>query len=196
MERAATVRDPVRAEPPVAVSTTAVAIDTPGQLSWGSIWAGLLTAFGIFILLSLVGLAAGLEVAPLDRAATPRWDPTIGAIVTGLFIVLAFFTGGFMAAWTAGLADPGRATLHGFLVWALFVVLLLVLAALGIGGALGSATGIFRAFDAAAGDTVEIFREAAWGTVFALVLALAAAILGALIATRDEVRTREWPAYR
>jgi hypothetical protein len=29
-----------------------------------------------------------------------------------------------------------------------------------------------------------------------MVLALAAAILGALIATRDEVRTREWPAYR
>ncbi len=157
-------------------------------ISWSSIVAGVLSAFGLFVLLSGVALAAGLE------ADSPRFGREVGLIISGLFLVLAFLVGGFIAAWTADVDEPESAIMHGFLVWALFVVLLLVLVALGIGSALGSAGNVFSgAFDP--GDAPNGLSDAAWGSVFALVLAVASTILGALLAARDEVRTR-WPFAR
>ena len=161
-------------------------------LNWGSVWAGVLTAFGVFVLLSLIALAAGLETAPF--AEQPESVNVVASIITGIFLVVAFFAGGFTAVWTAEIGAPERAILHGFLVWAAFLVLLLVLVAAGLGGALGAMTRAFTGeFDAE--TAADVFENAAWGTVFAMVLAVTASILGALVATRDEVRAR-WPSYR
>jgi hypothetical protein len=172
----------------VATPVATPVVATADMLSWGSIWAGLLTAFGIFVLLSLIALAAGLEAAPF--ADPPDNIDVVASIVTGLFVALAFAAGGFVASWTALVTDPGRAILHGFLVWATFVLLLLLLVAAGLGGALGSATRVFAGeFTTEAAD---LFTDAAWGTIFVLVLAMAAAILGALLATRDELRAIQW----
>ena len=156
-------------------------------ISWSSIVAGVLSAFGLFVLLSGVVLAAGLE------ADSPRFGREVGLIISGLFLVVAFLAGGFIAAWTADVDEPESAIMHGFLVWALFVVLLLVLVAAGVGSALGSAGNVFSgAFTP--GDATAL-SDAAWGSVFALVIAVASTILGATLAARDEVRTR-WPFAR
>ncbi len=152
-------------------------------ISWISIVAGVLAAFGLFILFGGIGIAAGLEADP------PKFGVQVGSILTGLFGVLGFFTGGFIAAWTADVDETESAVLHGFLVWALFVVLLVALVAMGAGAALGSAGNIFSgAFEP--GDAEDALSDAAWSSVFALVIAVAASILGALVAARDEVRTR------
>jgi hypothetical protein len=151
-------------------------------ISWSSIVAGVVSAFGVFVLLSAISLAAGLEADPA------RFGVQVGAILTGLFGVLAFGFGGFVAAWTADVEERESAIMHGFLVWALFVVLLLALIAMGLGTALGSVGNVFSgAFEAPDEDALS---EAAWSSVFALTIAVAATILGALIATRDEVRSR------
>lgn len=156
-------------------------------ISWSSILAGVVSAFGLFVLLSGIALAAGLE------ADTPRFGEQVGLIISGLFLVLAFLSGGFIAAWTADVDEPESAILHGFLVWALFVVLLLALVAAGVGSGLGSAGNVFSgAFTPGDADALE---DAAWGSVFALVLAAASAILGGVLGARDEVRTR-WPFAR
>jgi len=155
-------------------------------ISWTSIWVGVLTAFGLFVLLSAIALAGGLQ------AVEPRFG-AIGLIVSGLFVVLAFFVGGFNTAWTADLEEPESAIMHGFLVWALFVVLLMALVAAGVGGAIGAAGTVFSGAFEAADDT--ILSDAAWASVFALVLAMASAVLGALVAARPEVRQR-WPFAR
>lgn len=173
----------------IATPVATPVVATTDMLSWGSIWAGLLTAFGIFVLLSLIALAAGLEAAPF--ADPPDNIDVIASIVTGLFVAIAFAAGGFVASWTALVTDPGRAILHGFLVWATFVLLLLVLVAAGLGGALGSATRVFTGEFTPEG-AADLFTDAAWGTIFVLVLAMAAAILGALVATRDELRAISW----
>ena len=184
-------RERIRVES-VATPVVAPVVEDENLLNWGSIWAGVLTAFGIFVLLSLIALAAGFETAPF---ADPPADLNIVAsIVTGIFLVVAFFAGGFTAIWTAEIGAPERAILHGFLVWAAFLVLLLVLIAAGLGGALGSMTRAFTGeFDAE--TAADVFEDAAWGTVFGMVLAVTASILGGLVATRDEVRAR-WPSYR
>jgi len=152
-------------------------------ISWSSIVAGVLTAFGLFVLLSAVALAAGLE------ADSPRFGREAGLIISGLFLVLAFVAGGFIAAWTADVDEPESAIMHGFLVWALFVVLLLLLVAAGVGTALGSAGNVFSgAFTP--GDGENALSDAAWASVFALVIAVASTILGATLAAHSEVRNR------
>jgi hypothetical protein len=163
-------------------SLGAVDVARSDLISWSSIVAGVLAAFGLFVLLSAIALAAGLE------ADSPRFGREIGLIITGLFGVLAFLAGGFIAAWTADVQEPESAIMHGFLTWALFVVLLLTMVAAGVGTALGSVGGVFTG-DFAAGDP-EALSDAAWGSVFALVLAVASSILGALLGANDSIKGR------
>jgi hypothetical protein len=155
-------------------------------ISWSSIFAGVLSAFGLFVLLSVLGVAAGLEVA--EDGTAPRFGAQIASVITGLFVVLAFLSGGFIAAWTADVDEPESAILHGFLVWALFVLLLLALIAAGLGGGLGAGSRIFSgAFTATNANAIS---DAGWAAVFGLVLAVGSSILGAVLAAREEVRTR------
>ncbi len=151
-------------------------------ISWSSVVAGMLVAFGLFVLFGAIGAAAGLE------ADDAKFGREIGSIITGLFGVLSFLVGGFVAAWTADVDEPDSAIMHGFLVWALFVVFAAAVVALGAGTALGSLAGGLGAIDADL--TPEQLSDAGWATVFALTIAVASSILGALLATRDEILGR------
>jgi hypothetical protein len=151
-------------------------------ISWSSIVAGVLAAFGLFVLFSAIATAAGLE------ADSPRFGREVGLIMTGLFGILSFLAGGFIAVWTADVQEPESAIMHGFLTWALFVVLLLAMIAAGLGAAFGSVGGNFTG-DFAAGDQ-DALSDAAWGSVFALVIAVASSILGALLGANDSIRAR------
>jgi len=158
-------------------------------ISWSSIAAGVVAAFGLFVLFGAISVAAGLE--SLD---TPfKYGEVVGSVIAGLLGVLAFLAGGFVAAWTAHIDEPESAIMHGFLVWGLFVVLLVLVISLGAGAALGSAAGVLTtSVDELTPDQLQ---SAGWGTVFALAIAVASSILGALLATRDDVR-RRWSFAR
>ena len=153
-------------------------------ISWSSIVAGVVTAFGLFVLFGAISVAAGLE-----SVDTPyKYGEVVGSIIAGLLGVLAFFSGGFVAVWTAHVDEADSAITHGFLVWGLFVVLLVLMISLGAGAALGSSAGILSiSVDQLTPDQV---KAAGWGTVFALAIAVASTILGALLATNDDVRRR------
>lgn len=157
-------------------------------ISWSSIAAGALIAVTVLFLLSVTALAAGLEVAPLADAGDPMLGPVASVIVTGLFVVVAFGAGGVTAVWAAGIVDPGAAVLHGFLVWALALLLMLMLVAFGLGGFGATSTFLGPAFEA---TDVEGFQDAAWATVLALALATGSAVLGGVLATREEI-SRVW----
>jgi hypothetical protein len=165
-----------------------VVVEPRAIISWSSILAGALIAVAVLFLLSVTALAAGLEVAPLADAGDLKLGAAGAAIVTGLFIVIAFGAGGLTAVWAAGIVEPGPAVLHGFLVWALALLLMLALVAFGVGGFGTSATFLGPAFKA---DTVDAFQTAAWATVLALALGVGSAVLGAVLATREEV-SRVW----
>jgi hypothetical protein len=154
-------------------------------ISWSSIVAGVVAAFGLFVLFGAIAVAAGLEstTTPFKLGGT-----TVGSIIAGLFGVLSFIVGGFVAAWTAHIDEGDSAIMHGFLVWALFVVLLVLMVALGAGAALGSAAGVLSTPAGNANISAADLAKAGWGTVFALAIALASSILGALLSTRPEVR--------
>jgi hypothetical protein len=156
-------------------------------ISWSSIVAGVIAAFGLFVLFGAIGVAAGLE-----STTTPfkLGGLGVGEIIAGLLGVLALIVGGFLAAWTAEVDEADTAIVHGFLVWGLFVVLLVIVIALGAGAALGEAVGILAAPAGASNLSSADLTKAGWGTVLALAIALASAILGALLETRPEIRSR------
>jgi hypothetical protein len=157
-------------------------------ISWSSILAGALVALAVLVLLSVTALAAGLEVAPLGEAGEPRFGPVVSSIVTGLFIVIAFGAGGLTAVWAAGLVEPGPAMLHGFLVWALALLMMLALVAMGLGGLGATATFLGAGFEP---GTIEEFERAGWATVLGMALGAGAGVLGGLLATREEI-SRVW----
>jgi hypothetical protein len=167
------------------------------QLRWGPIWAGLLTALGVFFLLSLTAIALGLQAAP----GAPDEDLGIAAIITTSVIALvAFFLGGFVSSWSAGLADPGRALLNGFLVWTLWLAVVILLATFGLGAILGTMAELFG--EVAISDPemdptelVDTLRSSAWQTLLALGLTAAASTLGGAVGAREELRAR-WRTIR
>jgi hypothetical protein len=204
-------RESVLAPPPVTavplpplpgtvVSGVAAAQDaaTPADLQplrWGPVWAGLLTAVGVFFLLTLIAVAIGLQ-------AGPGMDPTeqetgfVAVLATSAIGLFSFFVGGFVSSWSAGLADQGRSLLNGFLVWALWLVAVIVLALFGLGSLVGAAGDVFgqlvnRGVQAPAVDPdtlVSIVRDGAWQTLLVLLLTAAAAALGGVVGARPELR--------
>jgi len=164
------------------------------SLKWGPIWAGLLTALGLFILMTLAAIAVGLQAAP---GADEGDAAMVAGIVTGLIALVAFFIGGFVSSWSAELTDNKRSLLNGFLVWALFLMLLLILAAFGAGSIFGAATNLLGDVsvnvpdvNVTPEDAIAGARESAWGSLLALALTAAAAALGGVVGAHDAVRHR------
>jgi hypothetical protein len=179
--------------PDAPVVATAAPADLQ-QLKWGPIWAGVLTALGVFFLLSLLAIATGLQAAP----GADEDDLGIVAIIaTSAIALVSFFLGGFVSSWSAGLADPGRALLNGFLVWTLWLAMVILLAALGFGAILGAMAQLFGDVTVSGPDVdpaelVDILRSSAWQTLLALGLTALAATLGGAVGARPELRGRIW----
>ena len=156
---------------------------------WGPIWAGLLTALVTFILLQLLAIGTGLVGVGPEQGSS--WIPA----VVGL---LAFFVGGAVAGMTSAVRGAMSGLVNGFLVWALGIVAILLLAALGLGqifGALGDVVGQVGALpslqqggvNAPNVDPSQVASTVRTGalTVFlGLLLSAVAAMIGGLIGGR------------
>lgn len=109
-----------------------VEVPTEGfRISWGGIWAGVLTVMGTLLFLTTLGLAVGIS-------ATDPTNPDAGAlgtgaaIWTGLSLLIALFAGG-MAATRLGLVfDKAAGAFEGALVWVLSFLIVLWLASSGV----------------------------------------------------------------
>lgn len=125
------------------------------RVSWGSIWAGLLTALGVFLLLTLLAVAVGAQ--SVDAGAADA--STVGqnsALITGIIALVSFFTGGYVASASSAVRGRGAGLLNGFLVWALGTAIVLMLATFGLGqlfGALGTLFDRYRALGESVGNT-------------------------------------------
>src|SRR5690348_1740155 len=101
------------------------------QVSWGGIWAGVLTAMGILFFLTTLGLAIGIS------AADPR-SPDVGAlgtgaaIWTGLSLLIALFVGGIAATRLGMVFDKAAGAFEGALVWVLTFLVIFWLASSGV----------------------------------------------------------------
>ncbi|MFC0623289.1 hypothetical protein [Kribbella deserti] len=173
---------------------------TPRRLDpvrWSSVWAGLLIALCVFILLELLFFAAGwLSLERGDGSSSAGW-------ITGLIGLVAFFIGGLAAGASSLWWGAREGMLHGLLVWALGLVGILMLSLFGGGALFGAASSVFADLatfaqadlpDVEAGEVLRSARDAAaWATTTLLLYLLAAVAGGAIgvkVGSRRSTRHR------
>jgi hypothetical protein len=159
------------------------------SIRWGPVWAGLITALTIFLLLQLLAIGLGLiDIGP--GAGGGGW-------VSAIMGLIAFFIGGSVAGMTSAVRGEATGLLNGFLVWALGTVLILLLSALGLGqifGALGNVVGQLGVLQNLQGANVpdinptriaQAVRSGAIGAFFGLLLSALASMLGGFLGGRS-----------
>jgi hypothetical protein len=172
-----------------SAATTTRAAPRRDSIRWGPIWAGLITALTVFLLLQL--LAIGLGLIDIGPGADG------GGWVSAIIGLIAFFIGGSVAGMTSAMRGEATGLLNGFLVWALGTVLILLLSALGLGqifGALGHVVGQLGVLQNLQGANVpdinpariaQAVRSGAIGAFFGLLLSALASMLGGFLGGRS-----------
>jgi hypothetical protein len=104
------------------------------RVSWGGIWAGVLSAVGLLILLTAVGISA------LQPGETEGSTLGMGAgIWAGLSLLLALFLGGLVSTRVGAISDRTTGFFEGALVWVVSILLMGYLTTSGIGTLAGGA---------------------------------------------------------
>jgi hypothetical protein len=178
------------------VQAAAPSSQWPDRVRWGPVWAGLVTALATFLLLSVAAVAVG-GVA-VTAGADPATAGLGGAIASAAIALIAFFVGGLMAGRTATVMQRGYGAVNGFLVWALGLVLILALAAFGLGSLFGAAGDLFAQYQQMGSPTpqgvdpqqaAEGVRNSSLGAFVGMLLPAIAATLGGYLGARELVRT-------
>jgi len=165
------------------------------MLQWGPVWAGLVGAFGLLLVLGLLGLAVGLGTA---RNATTGQLGTASLIWGVIITLVSFFVGGWIAGRTASYPSSSFAGfIIGSIVWALGTALAVLLTAMGVGGVVGTALSIFGVPSTTgvtpAPGTLNAAQTAAVGTLIGLVLAYIASVLGGIAGMNAADRNHQVP---
>ena len=162
------------------------------RVRWGAVWAGLVTALATFLLLTTAAIAIGAQA--VDAGVTADDGGMAGGIISAVIALLAFLTGGFVAGRTAGVVGRGYGALNGFLVWALGVVLILAMAAFGLGSLFGASGDLFAQYQQMGSPQpegvdekalIEGIRNGSIGAFLAMLLPAIAATVGGLLGSRD-----------
>lgn len=162
---------------------------------WGPIVAGLFTALTTLILLSLLAVALGITAADAAGPGATGDTFSIGAAVTAAVIgIVSFLIGGLVAARTAAIEGRGAGALNGFLVWALGVVLILALSAMGLSAILGAAGNVVGATGVPSvnppnvnpDQVATVGRNSALGAFISLAVPAVAAAIGGAIGARTD----------
>ena len=132
---------PVVVNEPTPVRRTVGAFPT---LCWGAIIGGTVAAIGIQILLSILGVGAGLAVfAPLtDARPAVAFSEEAAAIWTGCALVALFF-GAVIAGRFSQSLHGGF--VHGIMVWCLTLIITLILVSMGTSMVMGGALKVLGA---------------------------------------------------
>jgi hypothetical protein len=111
-------------------------------ISWSAIFGGLASGMATFILLALLGTAAGITAIDPQSAEPVGNVPMLAGIWTGVSMLLAAFIGGYVSARISGLSRRSDGILHGFVVWGVNTLLFTFLVTTSVGNLLG---GVFSA---------------------------------------------------
>ncbi|WP_022685722.1 hypothetical protein [Sphingomonas phyllosphaerae] len=136
---------------------------TRTRLSWGAIFAGVVIAVAVQLVLGILGAGIGLTmVDPVEGTTPGAAGFGIGAGIYWLLTtVLALGAGGFAAARAAGVHERFDALVHGLVVWGVTLILTLYLLTSAVGGIIGGAFRTVGAVAGAAGSTVGAAAPAA-----------------------------------
>lgn len=127
------------------------------RISWGAVFAGLVVALAIQLLLTLLGVGIGAStIHPVSGDSATAAGLGIGSAVWFLITtLLALFAAGWVAGRLAGIPRVIDSGLHGILVWGLTALVTMYLLTTAIGTVLGGATSLFGSALGLAGAGVK-----------------------------------------
>ena len=176
------------------------------RVNWGGVLSGVVVALAVYVTLNLLAFAIGITT--IDQMASKNL--AIGATIVSLFCLLvSLFLGGFIVSTTTVGEDKADAMTYGVLVWATILLLLVTSGfSMGVGffaGTRNLATTVDQRADGtvnldAAKDALQrqsglegaVSPEAlAWWTFLGVILALLAAVGGALAGAGPELVFRQ-----
>lgn len=121
------------------------------RVSWGSIFAGVVTVIAVSILISMLVTSIGLyQFDPLDNDPTSGIGATVG-IGTAISMIISFLIGGFVAGKLAG-ADG---VLHGLTVWATTTILTMIMVVFIAAGAVKMTANVLGSVASVAGSVLS-----------------------------------------
>jgi hypothetical protein len=123
------------ATPSAGTYTDENVLEVKNRVQWGPIIAGVLTALGTLLLLTVLGLAVGSSAF---EPGTDASDWGTGAGIWGaISAILALFAGGWVAAKTAAVGGKFSGLMNGLMAGLATVLLLIWLTTTGLSNVLG-----------------------------------------------------------
>lgn len=111
------------------------------EVSWGAIFAGVVVALVVQVLLTMLG--AGIGVATFSPATGDNPDATTFSVAAGIWYVIAgiiaAYAGGYMSARMSGKTHATAGALHGLTTWAVTTLLVLYFLTSTVGAIVGGA---------------------------------------------------------
>lgn len=130
------------------------------KVSWGAIFAGVVVALVVQVLLTLLGVGIGL--ATLDPGTGDNPAASTFSIVAAIWYVvsgiIAAFAGGYIAARMSGKTVATTGALHGLTTWAFTTLLILYLLSTAVGSIVG---GAFSGLSSVVGGVGQTVAQAA-----------------------------------
>jgi hypothetical protein len=130
------------------------------KVSWGAIFAGVVVALVVQVLLTMLGVGVGiatLDPGTADNPAVSTFSIAAGVwyVVTG---IIAAFAGGYIAARMSGKTAATTGALHGLTTWAFTTLLVLYLLSSAVGSIVG---GVFSGVASAVGGLGQTVAQTA-----------------------------------
>lgn len=130
------------------------------KVSWGAIFAGVVVALVVQVLLTMLGV--GIGIATLDPGTGDNPAASTFSIAAGIWYVVsgivAAFAGGYIAARMSGKTVATTGALHGLTTWAFTTLLVLYLLSTTLGGIVG---GVFSGVSGAIGGLGSTIAQSA-----------------------------------
>jgi len=140
---------------PAVVAAPANGLRSLTRVSWPAIFAGVILALAIEMLLDLLGAGIGLGVVnPAAGGAPSNFGFAAGLWWLGATIIALFFSG-YVAARLAGVISRFDGMLHGLVIWALGLLITVYLVTTAVGGVIGGAFSVIGSTASAVGQEIK-----------------------------------------
>jgi hypothetical protein len=164
------------------------------RISWGGIWAGVLTVMGTLLFLTTLGLAVGISAVDPRQTQAGTFG-TGAAIWSALSLLIALFVGGMAATRLGMVFDRAAGAFEGALVWVLSFLIVLWLASSGVQLVANGISSMFGGIGQTVGATLANMQDLSTGDVQQILRRLndpetARTIAAATGMPEQEVRTR------
>jgi hypothetical protein len=166
---------------------------TEWPIAWSAVWVGALTALSVSLILGLAGISVGAHKVGA-RLASSRDLGFAALVFSVLGAFFSFVAGAWVASRLAGHRQAENAIVHGAIVWALTIPMLLLFAALGAGAYWGgwyaglAGTPAWVSVPATDPNAAVAARNSALGAVTALLVGLAGGVIGGWMASGQPMR--------